>query len=270
VTVPNIQLIAAAHEMADASARVIMPYFRSRLPIENKATGDRFDPVTAADKVSEEIIRSEIKARFPDHDILGEEFATHTSNSKAPARYRWVIDPIDGTRAFILGLPTWGTLIGIEDEGQPIIGLMNQPFTHERYWSDGSGAFYRDPDGTTKPLKTRNSSLATAQLSTTAPELFSAGAEQKAFAKVKSSVRAHRYGGDCYAYCLLAAGHIDIVIEAGLNSYDIVALIPIIEQAGGIITNWDGGPAAQGGRILACGDPIVHAQALEVITAAIN
>jgi myo-inositol-1(or 4)-monophosphatase len=254
--------VAIAHELADAAGAVILPYFRGRLALDNKAGPGGFDPVTAADRGAEEAMRSLLGARLPDHGIEGEEYG-----AKAPdADFRWVIDPIDGTRAFIVGLPTWGTLIGLLDRGAPVLGMMNQPYSRERFWSSQDASYFRAPEGGTQRLSTRACpELATAMLSTTDPGMFKPGLEETGFSRIKERVRAVRYGADCYAYCLLAAGHIDIVVEAGLKPYDIVALIPIIERAGGRVTTWEGEPATGGGRIVATGDPRLHEAALELL-----
>lgn len=253
-------IVPTLHEVAHASAEAIAPYFRANVTVENKGE-DRFDPVTVADRAAEQAIRAILNERFPDHGVVGEEFGIE----RGEATFVWVIDPIDGTRAFVQGLPVWGTLVGLLRDGQPVAGLMNQPFTRERYWADDSAAFYRGPDGETRTLRTRAASLANAQMATTTPDMFSAGLEQMSFDRVRSKVRTCRYGTDCYAYCLLAAGHIDIVMEAGLQAYDIMALIPIIERAGGRVTTWDGGAASNGGRILACGDPALHEEVLGML-----
>ena len=256
-----------AHTLADVSADAILPRFRTPLTVENKAgkgetAGAGFDPVTAADRAAERAIRKAISARFPDHGIVGEEFATLAGSS----RYRWVIDPIDGTRAFITGSPLWGTLIGLMDGPAPALGLMNQPFTGERVWSDGAVARWRRPDGKVRRLATRACArLADATFTTTHPDLFAAGVEAAAFVAVKSHARMTRYGGDCYAYCLLAAGFIDVIVEAGLKPYDVVALVPIIEAAGGIVTTWEGASPTEGGRILAAGDRRVHQEAMALL-----
>jgi myo-inositol-1(or 4)-monophosphatase len=177
------------------------------------------------------------------------------------------VDPIDGTRAFIMGSPMWGTLIGLLDGGSPLLGFMDQPFTRERYWSSADVSHLRIGDGPAQRITTRACPrLADAMLSTTHPDLFEPGAEIEAFARLTSEVRMTRYGGDCYAYCLLAAGFVDLIVEAGLKPYDIVALIPIIERAGGRISTWDGGPATAGGRIVAAGDPRLHEQAIAVLS----
>jgi myo-inositol-1(or 4)-monophosphatase len=177
-----------------------------------------------------------------------------------------VIDPIDGTRAFIMGSPMWGTLIGLLDGEEAVLGLMDQPFTGERFWSGATGAHFRNGNARPRRLKTRAcASLAEATLTTTHPDLFAKGQEADAFARLAARVRMTRYGGDCYGYCLLAAGFVDLVVEAGLKTHDVVALIPIIERAGGRISTWEGGPAIEGGRIVAAGDPRLHEQALAVL-----
>ena len=255
-------LVAFMHDLADASGAVVLPYFRKAINVENKAGAGAYDPVTAADRGAERAIRRLIAERFPDHGIEGEEYGA----TAAAGAYRWLIDPIDGTRAFVMGLPVWGTLIGLMRDGEPLLGMMDQPYTRERFWSHGRGASLRTPDGKERRLKTRPCpKLADAILSTTHPEMFAPGAEARGFAAVKRAARACRYGGDCYAYAMLAAGHIDIVMEAGLKPYDIAALIPIIERAGGRVTTWSGAPASGGGRILACGDPRLHEAVLELL-----
>ena len=251
-----------AHGLADLAGAAIRPYFRRALVVKNKAEGAGFDPVTAADKAAERVIRAAIAKTYPDHGVLGEEFA----DTQGAGRYQWIVDPIDRTRAFIMGSPLWGTLIGLVDNGKPVLGLMDQPFTRERYWASKGTARMRAPDGKARRLKTRAcSSLAEAVLTSTHPDLFSSAKEQAAFGRIKARARLTRYGGDCYGYCLLAAGFVDIVVESGLKSYDVAALIPIIEGAGGRITTWDNKPALQGGRILATGDARVHKEALSLL-----
>lgn len=256
-------LVDFAHALADISGAAILPYFRKPLSVKNKAGSAGFDPVTAADRAAERAIRGAIRTRYPGHDVIGEEYG----GVGRGARYRWLIDPIDGTRAFIMGSPLWGTLIGLFDGPRPMLGLMDQPFTGERFWSDGRAARWRGPAGKARRLGTRACpSLEDAILTATHPELFAAGKEADRFAAVRSRVRLMRYGGDCYGYCLLAAGFVDLIIEAGLKPYDIAPLIPIIEAAGGIVTTWDGEPASDGGRIVAAGDRRVHAQALGILS----
>jgi myo-inositol-1(or 4)-monophosphatase len=260
---PNVdELVDFAHTLADASGATIRPYFRVPIDVSNKE-GDRgFDPVTIADKAAERVISAAVLSRFPDHGFIGEEDGTRLPD----AALRWVVDPIDGTRAFIMGWPMWGTLIGLLKDGAPVLGMMDQPFTRERFWAGPAGAFMRTADTGPTPIKTRScASLSDAVLSTTHPDLFGGSGENEAFARLKSKVRMTRYGGDCYGYCLLATGFVDLIVESGLKIYDVAALIPIVEKAGGCITNWEGGPATEGGRIIAAGDPRVHAEALAVL-----
>jgi histidinol phosphatase-like enzyme (inositol monophosphatase family) len=255
------ELVDFAHTLADASGGAIRPYFRSTLSVTNKAANGAFDPVTAADQGAERVIAAAVAGRWPDHGFVGEEHGT----TQPHARFRWVVDPIDGTRAFIMGSPLWGTLIGLLDAGAPVLGLMDQPFTRERFWSGAEAAYMRTADGEQRISTRPCGRLADAIFSTTHPDLFEAGDEAEAFARLKGQVRMTRYGGDCYGYCLLAAGFVDLVVEAGLKPYDIVALIPIIERAGGRITTWDGKPATAGGRIIAAGDARLHEAAMAVL-----
>jgi myo-inositol-1(or 4)-monophosphatase len=254
-------LLATAHQLADLAGSVILPHFRTTQRIDHKG-GDLFDPVTAADREAERAIRDALAAAFPDHGILGEEFGTQGSNAK----YCWVIDPIDGTRSFILGLPLWGTLIGLTRSGTPLLGLMDQPFTRERFWSGETEAFFRH-GGTTKPMRTRDCArLGDALLATTSTDFFTTPDEHRRFDVLTRAVRLRRFGGDCYNYCLLALGHIDLVVEAGLQPFDILPLIPIVERSGGIVTNWDGGDPREGGRILAAGDRRIHDAAIRLLS----
>lgn len=255
-------LLDAAHAMADASGPVIMRHFRKRMEVENKRTDGSFDPVTVADRGAEKAILKVLAERFPEHGLIGEEYGV----TRGDARYRWVVDPIDGTRSFILGSPMWGTLIGLLDGDTPVLGLMDQPYTGERFWAGEKASFLRSVGGKVKKLETRACpALEDAIVATTHPDLFAPGKEAKSFQRVKQAARMTRYGGDCYSYGLLAAGFVDVVIEAGLKGYDIVALIPIIEKAGGRVTTWDGRPATDGGRILACGDPALHVRLMELL-----
>jgi histidinol phosphatase-like enzyme (inositol monophosphatase family) len=247
-------------ELAAAAARETLPRFRQTLDIEDKQLRGVFDPVTIADRSAEEAMRALINARYPEHGILGEEFGAERTD----AEHVWVLDPVDGTRAFISGLPVWGTLAGLTRNGRAVLGLMAQPFTGELFCGDGARAWYTGPGGA-RVLKTRaNGDLSSATLMTTTPALFK-GAEAEAYGRVERAVRMPRYGADCYAYCMVASGHIDLVIETGLAPYDIVALIPIIEGAGGIVTNWEGEPAEAGGRVIAAGDRRLHAAALALL-----
>ncbi len=246
--------------MADAAAAAIMPHFRAATAVENKGA-DHFDPVTIADRAAEEAMRALISAEFPNHGIIGEEFG----NDRPDAEFVWVLDPIDGTRAFISGLPLWGVLIGLKRDGVPILGMMAQPFTGERFAGDGQRAWYKGPPRDA-PLKTRRcAALSDATLLSTTPAMFK-GDDRSAYDRLERQVRMPRFGTDCYGYCMVAAGHVDIVVEASLKPYDIVALIPIVEGAGGRVTDWQGGSAANGGRIVASGDRNLHERVLETLT----
>ncbi len=257
-----VDFSAFVDELAALSGAAILPFFRSSLSAMDKSNGGVFDPVTEADRASEAVMRSRIKTTFPDHGIIGEEFGSE----KPDAEFVWVLDPIDGTKAFISGLPLWGTLIGLTRNGHPAFGMMNQPYTKERFFGDGGAATLRTPAGD-RPLKTRAcASLAEATLSCTSTTMFNAK-ELKSFQKVEKAARLTRFGYDCYAFCMVAAGFIDLVIESNLKPYDIVALIPIIEGAGGIVTTWDGGSPVNGGAIIAAGDKRIHAAAMELLNA---
>lgn len=254
-------LVDFAHLLADEAAKSTLPHFRKVIAVQDKGSRDDYDPVTKADKNAERAISRLITRRFPEHGLIGEEFGSHNES----ARLRWVIDPVDGTRAFIMGQPLWGTLIGLIDGDKAAVGMMDQPYTRERFWGSSAGAFWRRDGGSAKRLKTRTGGkLSDAILSSTAPNMFK-GAETEAFARVSKGARMTRYGGDCYNYCLLACGFVDLVIEASLKTYDIVALIPIIERAGGVITTWEGKPANDGGRVVASGDARIHEQVLKLL-----
>lgn len=253
--------LAFAHRLADRSGAAILPHFRNLHRVEDKSGSGYFDPVTAADRAAEQVIREELAAAWPDHDVVGEEFGGDATG----AEYCWLIDPIDGTRPFVLGLPVWGTLIGLLRHGTPFLGLMDQPFTGERFWAGPDGAFSRGPMGE-KPLTTRScSSLSDAVISSTHPDMFANDNDRERFDALSKTARMRWFGGDCYGYCLLASGHIDIIAESGLSAYDIVPLVPIVEAAGGRITTWQGGPVSDGGSVLACGDPRLHGAALEIL-----
>ncbi|BAT57742.1 histidinol-phosphatase [Variibacter gotjawalensis] len=247
--------------LASASGKAILPFFRTSLGVENKAE-QGFDPVTAADRAAEVTIRTMIKQTFPTHGIIGEEF----DDERTDAEYVWVLDPIDGTKSFISGMLAWGSLIALTRGGTPVYGMMHQPYVGERFTGDGNMARYRGPSGERNLHVRHCATLEDAVLFTTSPLLMSAEDRAK-FVTVENVVKLSRYGGDCYAYCMLAAGQLDLVIESGLNAYDIMALIPIVRGAGGIITSWDGGLAEQGGRIIAAGDKRVHEAAMKMLRA---
>jgi myo-inositol-1(or 4)-monophosphatase len=269
-----VDFAAFVERLAQVSGEVILPFFRSAIGAEDKSKGGVFDPVTEADRGAEAAMRRLIAQTFPAHGIIGEEYGS----DRPDAEYVWVLDPIDGTKSFVSGLPTWGTLIGLMHRGTPVYGMMAQPFTRERYYGDGKRAKLRTlapsrgeappSEWTTRTLRARScASLAEATLATTSPHLFGAPENRAAFERVETKVRLTRFGGDCYAYCAVAAGLIDLVIEAGLKPHDVVALAPIIEGAGGIITTWDGEGAANGGRIIVAGDQRIYDEARALLMA---
>ena len=253
---------AFAETLADAARNATLPLFRSGTAVENKAGDGDFDPVTRADQEAERIIREHIKNTYPDHGILGEEHGFEQGTSA----YTWVLDPVDGTRAFISGIPLWGTLIALHDGTQPVVGLMDQPYTGERFRGvDGTAFFARNGDEVTLSTSSCRT-LKEAIFSTTTPDMFLSQGEQKAYTYLNDGARLTRLGCDCYAYCLLAAGTLDLVVEVDLKPYDIQALIPIIQGAGGVITDWRGGPADQGGDVVAAATPELHAEVLSRLT----
>jgi len=254
-----VDFAAFVDELATVSGETIMPFFRTALAVENKKSGS-FDPVTAADRAAEDAMRALIRRSFPEHGILGEEHGSERTD----AEYVWVLDPIDGTKSFIAGMPAWGTLIGLMRFGEPVFGMMHQPFTRERFSGDGGAARCRWPAGNRDLHVRKCSALADALLFTTSPLLMKQK-DRAAFARVESGVKLSRYGGDCYAYCMLAWGLVDLVIETEMNPHDIVALIPIVAGAGGVITTWDNGPPQAGGRIVAAGDARMHKAAMDLL-----
>jgi histidinol phosphatase-like enzyme (inositol monophosphatase family) len=256
-------LLATAHTLADAAGATILPYFRKAIAVDNKAAKG-FDPVTIADTAAEQAMRALIAKLHPEHGIVGEEFDDVASGGSL----NWILDPIDGTRAFITGYPLWGTLIGLVDGDKPVLGMMDQPYTRERFWaapgSRAKSARFRGPDGRERAISTRACpKIADAVLACTSPDMFRSPAERAGFDAVSKRAKLTRFGGDCYAYCMLAAGHVDLVIEASLKAVDIAPLIPIIEAAGGIVTSWDGGSAIRGGAVIAAGDAKLHAAAMK-------
>ena len=250
-----------ACDLADTAASRCLPLFRSReLATDNKA-GMGFDPVTEADRAAEAAMRDLLAARRPHDAVLGEEYGLRPGTSGLT----WVLDPIDGTRAFISGAPTWGILIGLDAGEGPVLGVVDQPFTRERFIGGWGRAEYRR-DGRTSAMQVRPCArLADAVLYTTRPEVGSP-VEREGFDAVRDRVRLTRYGFDCYAYAMVAMGQVDLVIEAELHTYDIQGPQAVIEAAGGIVTDWRGGPAHAGGRVLAAGDRRAHAAALEILS----
>ncbi len=249
-------LLAFAHRLADAAGEVIRPYFRAENETEDKRPDGSYDPVTLADKEAELAIRALIETDYPGHKIYGEEHGAEWGD-----QFTWVVDPIDGTRSFIGGFPTWGTLIALNDGGRAVIGIMDQPVIGERFVGTPDGAWLNG-----RPLKTRPcASLSEAVLYSTTPDMFEPDHDLPAFHRVEAQVQMRRFGGDCYQYGMLAHGLNDLIIEAKMAPYDIQALIPLVEGAGGIVTNWEGERAEMAGRILAAGDKRVHEVALALL-----
>ncbi|WP_395666615.1 histidinol-phosphatase [Methylocella sp.] len=261
-----VDFSAFVDTLAEAACETILPFFRTALSASDKNAGGAFDPVTEADHAAEAALRRLIAQAFPGHGVIGEEFGSIHED----AEYVWALDPIDGTKSFIAGLPTWGSLIGLLHRGAPIYGLMAQPFTRERFWGDGAAAFWRGPGAGGAQAQRRLMTRACAEFSaatvlTTSPLLYEDDKLER-FRRLERETRLSRYGGDCYAFAMLAAGHVDCVVESGLKLYDIAALIPIIEGAGGVVTNWDGGAAVGGGDVVACGSRELHDKALALLS----
>ncbi|MGR3712319.1 MAG: histidinol-phosphatase [Shimia sp.] len=255
-------LVEVANEMADAARSAILPHFRTAsLTAENKLE-EEFDPVTVADRAAELAMRDVLAARRPNDGIFGEEFG----KTEGQSGLTWVLDPIDGTRAFISGTPTWGVLIALSDANGPIFGIIDQPFIQERFTGGFGIAEVTGPMGRSALGCKTTKSLDDAIIFTTFPEVGTP-ADRAGFEAVASRCKLTRYGMDCYAYALLAAGQIDLVIESSLNAYDIQAPIAVIQAAGGIVTDWDGGLAHDGGRALAAANPEIHAAALRILRA---
>jgi histidinol phosphatase-like enzyme (inositol monophosphatase family) len=253
-------LISTAAELADAARVATIAYFRSDGLMADNKEADRFDPVTVADRLSETRMREILARRRPDDAVLGEEFGSKAGTSGLT----WVLDPIDGTRGYLSGTPTWGVLISVADEAGPIYGIIDQPYIGERFEGGFGRARVAGPMGT-KALRCRPArALGEAILFTTFPEVGTPD-EGAAFRRVASHARLVRYGMDCYAYALIAAGQIDLVIEAGLQAYDVQAPIAVIEAAGGIVTDWQGRLVHQGGQILAAANASIHAEALTLL-----
>jgi histidinol phosphatase-like enzyme (inositol monophosphatase family) len=254
------ELIATAHELADVARVATLSYFRSRdLSAETKET-ERFDPVTAADRLSEERMREVLARRRPQDGILGEEFGARAGSSGLT----WVLDPIDGTRGYLSGTPTWGVLISVRDAQGVLYGIIDQPYIGERFEGGLGRALAKGPMGETQLGVRAARPLAQSILFSTFPEVGTPE-EGAAFRRVASGAKLVRYGTDCYAYALIAAGQIDLVIEAGLQAYDVQAPIAVIEAAGGIVTDWQGRPALEGGQILAAASRELHAEALALL-----
>ncbi len=259
----NQEFIQFAHTLADSSASIIKPYFRA---LSSVGVKEDSSPVTVADREAELAMHHLITAKFPEHGIVGEECGAINVN----AEYIWVLDPVDGTKNFITGQPIFGTLISLLQSGKPIIGIINQPILGER-WLGVAGEPTRLND--MRCCVRTYADLSDSVMSTTSPHLFS-GDKKLAFDNLEKRVKYSIYGSDCYAYGMLATGQLDLVVESGLKAHDVMALIPVIQGAGGIITNWQGeeiifnGDATAEIDVIACGDKAIHAQALATLNSA--
>jgi len=261
---------ARVRAIAELGAAEALQSFRTGVAVDNKAGPEAFDPVTQADRCAEKVILAAIEAEFPDHGILGEEFG----ESNAGARWRWVIDPIDGTRGYMCGTPTWTTLLAVEHEGEPVVGVIVQPHIGETWLGRPGRTDYFGPrsSGLVRTAPVRE--LSAARLSTTDPRSQPIGYfrpfEASAFAALGAKVQVARFGHDAYAYALLASGGLDLVVETGLQRYDIAALIPVVEGAGGRITDWDGGPASGASRVVAAANAVLHDAALDALNRGVS
>jgi len=257
----QVELVALAHRLADAAKQETLRYFRGGgLETSNKLA-EGFDPVTVADRAAERVMRDLIDAERPQDGILGEELGNKPSTSGLT----WVLDPIDGTRGYISGTPTWGTLAAVHDGTRVIMGLIDQPYIGERFLGGFGQTWFTGPHGTGGLSTSDVRDLGQAKLFSTFPEVGTPK-DAQAFNAVSQKCQLTRFGMDCYAYALLAAGQVDLVIEAALHPYDIQGPIGVIEAAGGIVTNWQGGPADQGGQAVAAATPELHAAALEILS----
>lgn len=246
------EFLRFANQLADAARPIAREYFRRPLHVESKAD---LSPVTIADRTIETALREMIESRYPDHGILGEEFSARHGN-----QFTWVLDPIDGTRSFITGMPLFGTLIALLQDGRPMLGVIDFPALSER-WTGVTGEETRHLGKVVRTSSTGQ--LADASCYSTSPDMF-IGNDGEKFAQLSARVGMRRFGGDCYAYALLASGHCDLVVEAGLQPYDFLSLVPVIEGAGGRISDWQGKPLTleSDGRVLAAANPSLWEQAL--------
>jgi len=245
-----------------AAGPIALEYFRKPLAVDDKRKGGQYDPVTEADRRIELVIRDRLQQAFPDHRVVGEE---HGSSGEGPAC--WFIDPIDGTRAFISGMPTWGILLGLVVDDRPLVGIVHQPFTGETWYAAaGVGAWLRIGNEES-PLRTRaDAVLADAVLYSTHPSMFREPALRQRYDRLAGRCRLQRWGGDCYAFALVAQGGIDLMVDSCLMPYDIVPLIPIIEAAGGVVTDLQGRVPLAGGTVVAAANRALHAAALDILT----
>jgi myo-inositol-1(or 4)-monophosphatase len=259
-----LELEDFAIELGRTAGGIARAYFRKAYDVENKGR-DGFDPVTSADRAIERALRATILERYPDHGIIGEE----QGDTHSTSRFRWYVDPIDGTRSFMMGSPLWGTLVGLTRDDVPHFGLLCQPVLDEVFMGSPAGAWLIGSESRRRLQTRRCVRLEDATLASTHPSMFK-GAHGEAFAALREACLLDRYGGDCYNYAMLAAGFVDLVVEAGLKSYDIVPLVPIIENAGGVVTDWQGRPPLEGGAVVAAATRELHGAALALLQASLG
>jgi histidinol phosphatase-like enzyme (inositol monophosphatase family) len=246
------------------AGRIAMRWFRTPVSVEDKGGAGAFDPVTEADRTIESYIRRELSRLFPDTEIVGEEAGA----TGRPGPVKWMIDPIDGTKAYLSGLPLWGVLLGLMVDGRPVAGWCRQPHLDETFAATGDKAWVDDAAGRRALATSTTADLARATMFSTHPSMFALPWERAAFEAMAGRARVQRFGGDCYLYCLLALGHIDLVVEASMQPYDIVPLVPIVQAAGGIVTGPDGAVPVKGGFVIAAATKELHEEALEIVAAA--
>ena len=253
------QYLAFGCDVLSQAGRIAAAGFRQPNPITDKAIGHGFDPVTAVDRRVETAIRERIAERFPNHGIQGEELG----EARGASAWSWVVDPIDGTRAYIAGLPTWGCLLGLLRDGEPVAGWMHQPVVGETFFGDGKRAWLANERGRAAIRTRSNATLADSILAATHPGMFDALGRPR-FDSVAAQVRLTRFGGDCYNHCLLAHGFVDLVIEDDLKAHDILPLVPIVRGAGAVISNL-AGATPRGGMVVAAANAPLHEYALGVM-----
>lgn len=246
-------------DLLEQAGEIPLKYFRSEMVVTDKhGKGESFDPVTRADRETEEFIRARIAAEFPNHTIIGEEFGT----TQGTASLTWLIDPIDGTRGFISGTPMWGVLAGLKQGDQCLAGAMRQPYTSETWTGDGRTAYFISRRQRSRITVREQVRLAEAIVCCTHPAMYPTNEAREKFMRVVAECRFSRYGTECLGYGMLACGYVDLVIEGGLSAYDIMPLIPIVEGAGGVITDWQGNAALNGGLIVAASGKRLHEEVL--------
>ena len=258
----SVDYLPFLEDLIEQAGEVSLKYFRSDLAVTDKRQkGSAFDPVTRADRETEEFIRARIAEEYPDHSIIGEEFGAKCGSGP----YTWLIDPIDGTRGFISGTPMWGVLIGLKRGDECLAGAMRQPYTGETWIGDGKAAYFIRQQERTRIRVRERTALDKAIVCCTHPAMYPTDETRQKFMGVVARCRFSRFGTECLGYGMLASGFVDLVIEGGLSAYDIMPLIPIVEGAGGIITDWQGNAALNGGLIVAATSKRLHEEVLELL-----